>query len=151
MFWQLQLKKDTYWTELETLYRERKQSPANYQEKKDMLATYSSEILGINLTNHFEKYGFTLSDECKENLKKLPETNEKTWYLNTDAMDYKGNGFDGVDTGLDVTLIKTKTGAKLSMNINENVKDDLLGYEIIKDGKVIAFTTSSTYIDNKCR
>ena len=33
------------------------------------------------------------------------------------------------------------------MNINENVKDDLLGYEIIKDGKVIAFTTSSTYID----
>ena len=147
MFWQLQLKKDTYWTELETLYRERKQSPANYQEKKDMLATYSSEILGINLTNHFEKYGFTLSDKCKENLKKLPETNEKTWYLNTDAMDYKGNGFDGVDTGLDVTLIKTKTGAKLSMNINENVKDDLLGYEIIKDGKVIAFTTSSTYID----
>ena len=75
MFWQLQLKKDTYWTELETLYRERKQSPANYQEKKDMLATYSSEILGINLTNHFEKYGFTLSDKCKENLKKLPETN----------------------------------------------------------------------------
>ena len=51
------------------------------------------------------------------------------------------------DTGLDVTLIKTKTGAKLNMNINESVKDDLLGYEIIKDGKVIAFTTSSTYID----
>ena len=147
MFWQLQLKKDTYWTELETLYRERKPSPSNYQEKKDILATYSSEVLGVNLTYYFEKYGFTLSDKCKESLKKLPESNEKIWYLNTDAMDYNGNGFNGVDTGLDVSLLKTKTGAKLSMSISENVKDDLLGYEIIKDGKVIAFTTSSTYTD----
>lgn len=147
MFWQLQLKKDTYWTELETIYRERKPSPSSYQDKKDILATYSSEVLGVNLTYYFEKYGFTLSDKCKQSLKELPESNEKIWYLNTDTMDYNGNGFEGVDTGLDVTLLKTKTGAKLSMEISQNVKDDLLGYEIIKDGKVIAFTTSSTYTD----
>ena len=70
MFWQLQLKKDTYWAELESLYRKRKPSPNNYQQKKDILATYSSEVLNINLTYYFEKYGFDLSDECKEKLKK---------------------------------------------------------------------------------
>lgn len=147
MFWQLQLKKDTYWAELETLYRERKPRPRNEQEKKDILATYSSEVLGVNLTYYFEKYGFTLSDKCKENLKQLPESKDKIWYLNSNVMDYEGSGFDGIDTGLDVSLLKSTSGIKLSMSINENAKDDLLGYEILRNGKVIAFTTGSTYID----
>ena len=147
MFWQLQLKKDTYWAELETLYRERKPRPRNEQEKKDILATYSSEVLGVNLTYYFEKYGFTLSDKCKESLKQLPESKDKIWYLNSNVMDYEGSGFDGIDTGLDVSLLKSTSGIKLSMSINENAKDDLLGYEILRNGKVIAFTTGSTYID----
>lgn len=31
----------------------------------------------------------------------------------------------------------------------QDKRDDLLGYEIIKNGKVIAFTTSSSYTDTK--
>ena len=142
MFWQLQLKKDT-------LYRKRKPSPNNYQQKKDILATYSSEVLNINLTYYFEKYGFDLSDECKEKLKKYPTSNEKLWYLNSSVMNYEGQGFDNVDTNLDVTLSKSKSNIKLTMNINKSIKNDLLGYEIIKDGKVIGFTTESSYTDNE--
>ena len=149
MFWQLQLKKDTYWAELESLYRKRKPSPNNYQQKKDILATYSSEVLNINLTYYFEKYGFDLSDECKEKLKKYPTSNEKLWYLNSSVMNYEGQGFDNVDTNLDVTLSKSKSNIKLTMNINKSIKNDLLGYEIIKDGKVIGFTTESSYTDNE--
>ena len=144
MFWQLQLKKDIYWAELESLYRKRKPSPNNYQQKKDILATYSSEVLNINLTYYFEKYGFDLSDECKEKLKKYPTSNEKLWYLNSSVMNYEGQGFDNVDTNLDV-----KSNIKLTMNINKSIKNDLLGYEIIKDGKVIGFTTESSYTDNE--
>ena len=147
MFWQL--KKDTYWAELESLYRKRKPSPNNYQQKKDILATYSSEVLNINLTYYFEKYGFDLSDECKEKLKKYPTSNEKLWYLNSSVMNYEGQGFDNVDTNLDVTLSKSKSNIKLTMNINKSIKNDLLGYEIIKDGKVIGFTTESSYTDNE--
>ena len=33
------------------------------------------------------------------------------------------------------------------MAIISSKKDDLLGYEILKDGKVIGFTSSNTYID----
>ena len=147
MFWQLQLKKDTYWAELETLYRERKPSPRDYQHKKDILATYSSEVLGINLTYYFEKYGFTLSDECKQNLKKYPDSNEKLWYLNSTVIGYTGSGYTNTDTGLQLSISKVKSGVKLSMAINNSKKDDLLGYEILKDGKVIGFTSSNTYID----
>lgn len=64
-------------------------------------------------------------------------------------MNYEGQGFDNVDTNLDVTLSKSKSNIKLTMNINKSIKNDLLGYEIIKDGKVIGFTTESSYTDNE--
>ncbi|WP_018592446.1 NPCBM/NEW2 domain-containing protein [Terrisporobacter glycolicus] len=147
MFWQLQLKKDTYWTELESMYRKRRPAPEDYQEKKDILATYSSEIIGVNLSHYFEKYGFTLSEKCKNDLKRLPNSNEKIWYLNTKAMSYTGNGFVNKDTGLEVSLSKLDSGIKLSMNIKEEMKEDLLGYEILKNGRVIGFTSGNSYID----
>ncbi|WP_294393069.1 NPCBM/NEW2 domain-containing protein [uncultured Clostridium sp.] len=149
MFWQLQLKKNTYWAELESLYRERKPNPKNDQEKQDLFATYSSEIIGMNLTHYFDKYGFNLSAECKENLKKYPNLGEKIWYLNTSAMDYEGNGFERSDTSLEVLLSKSDSGIKLTMGIDENTQEDLLGYEIIKDGKVIGFTSENTYTDSE--
>lgn len=37
------------------------------------------------------------------------------------------------------------------MDINQDMKNDLLGFEIIKNGKVIAFTTSGTYTDTKAK
>ena len=58
MFWQLQIKKNTYWPELEALYRKRKPNPSTTQEKQDLFAEYSSEIIGMNLSNYFDKYGF---------------------------------------------------------------------------------------------
>ena len=149
MFWQLQLKKDTYWAELDSLYRKNKPNVNGEQQKRDTLALYSSEVLNMNLTNYFEKYGFTLSDSCKKQLKeKFPNDCEKIWYLNGDALSYDGEGFKGKDTGLEVSVSKSSKGVKLTMNIDKDVKNDLLGYEIIKDGKVIAFTTSNSYTDS---
>ena len=149
MFWQLQLKKDTYWAELDSLYRKNKPNVNGEQQKRDTLALYSSEVLNMNLTNYFEKYGFTLSDSCKKQLKeKSPNDCEKIWYLNGNALSYDGEGFKGKDTGLEVSVSKSSKGVKLTMNIDKDVKNDLLGYEIIKDGKVIAFTTSNSYTDS---
>lgn len=150
MFWQLQIKKNTYWAELEALYRKRKPNPSTTQEKQDLFAEYSSEVIGMNLSNYFDKYGFKLSDECKNRLKeKYPNVGQKIWYLNTGAMDYEGNGFENKDTSLEVSLSKSNSGIKLSMSIGNEAKDDFLGYEIIKNGKVIGFTTSGTYTDSE--
>ena len=49
MFWQLQLKKDTYWAELDSLYRKNKPSVNGEQQKRDTLALYSSEVLNTDL------------------------------------------------------------------------------------------------------
>jgi len=102
----------------------------------------------MNLTKHFEKYGFNLSESCKKELEKYPD-GQKTWYLDSRALTYEGNGFEDKDTGLDVSLSKSSSGIRLSMNMPQDKRDDLLGYEIIKNGKVIAFTTSSSYTDTK--
>ena len=64
-------------------------------------------------------------------------------------MNYEGNGFENKDTSLEVSLSKSNSGIKLSMSIASEAKDDLLGYEIVKDGKVIGFTTSGTYTDSE--
>ena len=150
MFWQLQIKKNTYWPELEALYRKRKPNPSTTQEKQDLFAEYSSEIIGMNLSNYFDKYGFKLSDECKNRLKeKYSNVGQKIWYLNTSAMNYEGNGFENKDTSLEVSLSKSNSGIKLSMSIASEAKDDFLGYEIVKNGKVIGFTTSGTYTDSE--
>ena len=148
MFWQLHLKDNTYWAEVEKLYRKRKPSVSNEQAKRDTFAKYASEVLNMNLTEHFEKYGFNLSESCKKELEKYPD-GQKTWYLDSRALTYEGNGFEDKDTGLDVSLSKSSSGIRLSMNMPQDKRDDLLGYEIIKNGKVIAFTTSSSYTDTK--
>ena len=149
MFWQLQLADENYWPNLERLYRENNPSVPNYQTKKDILAKYSSEILGVNLTPYFEKYNFTLSDECKAELAKYPEMDKKLWYLNTTAMSYTGNGFnDNAKVEIKSIANNEESGITLTFNIDEENKEDLLGYEIIRDGKVVGFTTTNTFTDS---
>ena len=149
MFWQLQLANENYWPNLERMYRENNPSVPDYQTKKDILAKYSSEVLGMNLTPYFEKYNFTLSDECKAELAKYPEMDKKLWYLNTDAMNYTGHGFaDNVKVEITSIVNNAESGITLTFNIDEENKEDLLGYEIIRDGKVIGFTATNSFTDS---
>lgn len=148
MFWQLQLADENYWPNLERMYRENNPSVPNYQAKKDTLALYSSRVLNMNLTPYFEKYNFTISDECKAELAKLPEMDKKLWYVNTSAMNYEGTGFTA-DAKAEITSIKNdgQSSITLTFDIDSENKDDLLGYEIIRDGKVVGFTSTNTFKD----
>ncbi|RDY27320.1 DUF5011 domain-containing protein [Romboutsia weinsteinii] len=147
MYWQLQIMKDTYWAELESMYRERRPKVANYQEKKDVLAKYSSEIMGVNLTKYYEKYKFTLSEECKAELSKLPDLEVKPWYLHTTAMNYKGNGFNkDINVSVKSKLNEEEKTSTLRFDIDNENKNDLLGYEIKKDGKVLGFTVGNSFV-----
>lgn len=149
MFWQLQLANENYWPTLERIYRENKPSVPDYQTKKDILAKYSSEILDMNLTPYFEKYNFTLSDECKTELTKYKEMDKKLWYLNTSAMNYTGDGFtDNAKVEITSIVNNSENGITLTFDIDEANKEDLLGYEVIRDGKVVGFTSSNTFKDS---
>lgn len=146
MFWQLELYKDGYWAEIERMYRDRKPSPKNEQEKRDLFALYASEIIGENLTEHFERYGFGLSENCKNQLKKYPNLKRKSWYINSKIMQYKGTGFNenaSVKVSSEIN-VENKINT-LTFEIDKENKDDLLGYEILKNGEVIGFTGNSTF------
>ncbi|WP_330615547.1 NPCBM/NEW2 domain-containing protein [Romboutsia sp. 1001713B170131_170501_G6] len=149
LFWQLRIAKDDYWKELERMYRDRRPAPANHQAKCDIMAEYSSEVLGYNLTEHFERYGMKLSDECKNRLNKYPKLDKKIWYANNSAIAYKGNGFsEDVKVTVSSSINKAAKTATLKFGIDNNNSDDLLGYEISKDGKVLGFTSGTSFTIN---
>ncbi|WLV24610.1 NPCBM/NEW2 domain-containing protein [Aciduricibacillus chroicocephali] len=149
MFWQLQIKNDHYWADLESLYRERKPAVSNEQQKRDTMILYSSEVMGADLTEYFNRYKFTLSDAGKEKMAalKLPKLDKKLWYLHTAAYQYKGQGFTKAYKPSIKSVVTSDKKVTLSYSIEEEAKKDVLGYEIIRDGKVIGFTKDTSYVD----
>lgn len=149
MFWQLQIKNERYWADLQSLYRERKPAVSNEQQKRDTMILYSSEVMGTDLTAYFDRYKFTLSDAGKEKMAalNLPKLKEKLWYLHTPAYQYKGLGFTKSFKPSIASVVTADKTVTLSYAIDEEAKKDVLGYEIIRDGKVIGFTTGTSFTD----
>lgn len=149
VYWQLEMIYPGYWGKLNRQYRENDvvldpENSAN--DKLNQLAKYSSIALGLDLSEHFERHGFWVSDETKELLSKYPKPNIKTWYANYDYIEYKGEGFKG-NPELSVNILNENGNVKLAFNVNNTYKNDVLGYEIFKDGELIAFTSTNSFVD----
>ena len=148
-FWQLELYKPGYWGEVNELYRERNVKLGSEDANSDKLQyiiRFSSEVIGEDLTGYFARHGFNVTDETRKETSKYPKPTKKIWYLNNAKFKYEGNGFSE-PTHVEVNLTKDTKGNKLSFEINDEAKSDLLGYEIIKDGEVIGFTATNSFID----
>lgn len=146
-FWQLELAYPNYWANLERLYRERKISVKTDNEKQQYIVKFSSEVVNKDLSSYFERHGFTVNEETKKELSKYEKPN-KIWYLNNSVINYKGNGFDkNTKVTANVMLNKVERENILYISIDEDNKDDLLGYEILRNGEVVGFTTKDTFID----
>ena len=149
VYWQLEMYKPGYWGNLNKLYRERNVSlgdknPENV--KMQYLIKFSSEVIGEDLSEYFARHGFEVNEETKKETIKYPKPDKKIWYLNNSKANYKGNGFTQ-DTNLEVSLSKVENGIKLTFDVDDKVKPDLLGYEILRDGEVIGFTGTNTFTD----
>ena len=96
-------------------------------DKLNQLAKYSSIALELDLSEHFERHGFWVSDETKELLSQYPKPDIKTWYANYDYIEYDGEGFTS-NPELNVNVLKENENIKLSFSVNEEFKDDVLGY-----------------------
>ncbi len=149
VFWQLEMYNPGYWGELNKLYRERnvdlgKENPDNV--KMQYLVKFSSEVVGEDLSEYFARHGFEVNEETREETSNYPKLDKKIWYLNNSKVNYEGNGFEE-DTSLDLSLNRTENEIKLTFNISENAKSDLLGYEIFRDGELIGFTSTNSFID----
>ena len=151
VFWQLEMMYPGYWGKLNRQYRENNvvlDSENTANDKLNQLAKYSSIALGLNLTEHFERHGFWVSDETKELLSKYPKPDKKTWYANYDYIEYEGEGFN-CNPGLSVNVLKENEKVKLTFSVNNDYKNDVLGYEIFRDDKLIGFTSTNSFIDTE--
>ena len=149
VYWQLEMYKPGYWAKLNKLYRERNVSLGNENPnnvKMQYLIKFSSEVVGEDLSEYFARHGFEVNEETKQETSKYQKPDKKIWYLNNKKVNYEGNGFTE-DTNLELLLNRVESGIKLTFNINDNVKSDLLGYEILRDGEVIGFTGDNSFID----
>lgn len=143
-FWQLQIADENYWPQLNRLYRERKPAIPTEQEKNNYLVKYSSEVLGVNVSEHFARHGILVSDAVAAELAATyPETGGKYWYLHTKAYDYQGPGLAATDTA---TITALKTDGTLQLQTTAQTAD-FLGYEVLRDGEVIGFTDTETFVD----
>ena len=149
VFWQLEMIYPGYWGKLNKQYRENNvvldsENAAN--DKLNQLAKYSSIALELDLSEHFERHGFWVSDETKELLSQYSKPDKKTWYANYDYIEYKGEGFNG-NPELSINVLKESENVKLTFSVNNEYKNDVLGYEIFKDGELIGFTSTNSFID----
>ncbi|MCI6666602.1 MAG: discoidin domain-containing protein, partial [Romboutsia timonensis] len=151
VFWQLEMIYPGYWAKLNSLYRENDvtlERENEYNDKLDKLAYYSSIALELDLTEHFERHGFYVSDETKEFTKRYNKPDKKIWYANYDYIEYDGEGFTTEPT-IKVATSKEGENLKLNINIDKKSKSDLMGYEIYKNNELIGFTSTNSFVDTE--
>ena len=148
VFWQLEMVYPGYWAELNKLYREHDVKVSGNNDKLDKLAYYSSMALKVDLTEYFERHGFPVTTETKEYTKQFDKPENKIWYANETYLKYTGEGFSD-DTSLEVLTAKHGDNIKVSFNVDENSKNDVIGYEVYKNGKLVAFTSTNSFIDTE--
>ena len=145
-FWQLEMVYPGYWGKLNGIYRENDIRVKDENDKLDKMVYYSSMALELDLSEFFERHGFPVSENTKEFTKKYQKPEKKIWYSNYEFIKYTGEGFKN-DPNLQVIKSKQGDNIKLSFNVDDSCKGDVLGYEIYKNGEVIAFTSTNSFVD----
>ncbi len=158
MFWQLHLAYDnelTFTDENSIYSRINKLSRSSNLSlgKDDLLVMWASDAAGENLIPFFTKWGYTISDEAKSYvLEKYEDKPSKSiWYLNDEARRYRLSGKEGMSESTKVNASFGEIDSqnkRVTLNFNVNMDNDkILGYEIIRNGEVIMFTTENTFTD----
>ena len=145
--WQLYMYDNTSYGKMEQKYREGNFSSGDRNAIHRSWVEHMSHAMELDLTEFFARHGIRVDAETKASISaKYNKPKKKIYYLNDKAMRYEGDGF------VSTPQVEIKTSAqdgkvKLSFNIDETNKDHLLGYEILKEGKYIGFTSKESFID----
>ncbi len=112
----------------------------------ERVALIASKTANRNLTEFFTRWGMTLGGEAKTIMEALPAENRALWYLNDGSYAARLAGNTGADMP-SVTLSAEAKDNKVVLTI-QGGNESILGYEIHRNGKSIAFTTGTTYTDD---
>ena len=102
--------------------------------------------LELDLTEHFERHGFPVTDATKEFAKKYQKPDKKVWYANYDYIEYEGEGFTK-DPNVSVKTSKKGENIQVSFNVDKEFSDDVMGYEVYRNGELAAFTSTNSFVD----
>ena len=148
MYWQLHLAYDTgdkpldFYNRFFTTWKSGKYSGYSYDEK---VALTASETANRNLAPFFTRWGMTLSDGVVSALSKYPAEPRDIWYLNDASYAYRLGGSTAFQGTVDLTADVQNSEVTLTISGGD---DSVLGYEVLRNGKPIGFTTGNTYTDD---
>ncbi|MDK0834702.1 NPCBM/NEW2 domain-containing protein [Clostridium perfringens] len=146
--WQLYLYDNTFYGKFERQFRERDFGNKNREDIYKSWVVAASDAMELDLTEFFARHGIRVDDKVKEDLAKYPKPDKKIYYLNDLAMNYKGDGFTD-NAKVSVSTSGSNGNIKLSFSIDDENKDNILGYEIRRDGKYVGFTSNDSFVDTK--
>lgn len=146
--WQLYLYDNTFYGKFESQFRERDFGNKNREDIYKSWVVAASDAMELDLTEFFARHGIRVDDKVKEDLAKYPKPDKKIYYLNDLAMNYKGDGFTE-NAKVSVSTSGSNGNIKLSFSVDDENKDNILGYEIRRDGKYVGFTSNDSFVDTK--
>ena len=114
-----------------------------------LVITYSLAV-GYDLTDFFDGWGYCkATDLMKSKVSNLPKPTVKLEYMNTSGIDYKGEGFTD-ETNVNINSFSANSELKqntITFSVDEKDKNDIMGYEILRDGEVVGYTVSNSFVD----
>lgn len=146
--WQLYLYDNTFYGKFERQFRERDFGNKNREDIYKSWVVAASDAMNLDLTEFFARHGIRVDDKVKEDLAKYPKPDKKIYYLNDLAINYKGDGFTE-NAKVSVSTSGSNGNIKLSFSVDDENKDNILGYEIRRDGKYVGFTSNDSFVDTK--
>ncbi|MCX0414114.1 NPCBM/NEW2 domain-containing protein [Clostridium perfringens] len=144
--WQLYLYDNTFYGKFERQFRERDFGNKNREDIYKSWVVAASDAMELDLTEFFARHGIRVDNKVKEDLAKYPKPDKKIYYLNDLAMNYKGDGFTE-NAKVSVSTSGSNGNIKLSFSVDDENKDNILGYEIRRDGKYVGFTSNDSFVD----
>ncbi len=154
-FFDLEVYDRGFWGRLDNIYRagttgnSTADSYVSTCNMKERLAVYSSVAMGFDLRYYFSKYGYVQNPSSSYNSAMdalgLQRKEPKIWYY--DVYSYNRSMGSNIGKG-DVTVTSYDSrynSSTVHFSIPESCVDNHLGYEIVRDGRVIDFVWSDFY------
>lgn len=147
--WQLQLYDETFWPKFEQEFRSKNIGGGNWDNKHNAWVKVASDVLKLDLSEHFARHGMDVWEETKEYTSKYPKPSKKLWYANDRMYLNKGGVFtDDVKYEANAKIVNNNE-VVLNFSIDKENKNNVIGYEIFRDGETIGFTSTNSFTDRK--
>ena len=113
----------------------------------DRVALTASAVANKDLTEFFTRWGMTLSDATKKKLETYEDETRAIWYLSDQSRRDRLNN-TGTASGTFTASVDPEKDKEVKITIdNSKLTGSIQGYEILRNGKSIAFTKEPVYTD----